>query len=152
MMTLERWYSDHKEVKDWQERTISEGWKLGYVRTLLCRIRHLSELNSKAPHLRAHAERTAINIPIQGNAADIVTAAMLAITANQILKIFGWKLLSQIHDEVILEGPKDSAEQAKDLVVACMSRPFLKDGLSCNPSRVELRVDAKCADNWYDAK
>eukprot|EP00210_Caulerpa_lentillifera_P004393 g4191.t1 len=151
-MTLERWYSDRKEVKDWQERTISEGRKLGYVRTLLGRRRNLLELNSKAPHLRAHAERAAINTPIQGSAADIVTAAMLAIKANQTLKLLGWKLLSQVHDEVILEGPRDSAEQAKDLVVACMSRPFLKDGLSCNPLRVELSVDAKCADNWYDAK
>ncbi|KAL0038670.1 hypothetical protein WJX79_002562 [Trebouxia sp. C0005] len=64
------------------------------------------------------------------------------------LKELGWKLLLQVHDEVILEGPKESALEAQRLVLACMERPF--DGR--NPLLVELVVDSKIADTWYEAK
>jgi DNA polymerase-1 len=64
------------------------------------------------------------------------------------LKKLGWKLLLQVHDEVILEGPTKDAEEAKSLVVQCMSKPF--DGR--NILSVDLAVDAKCALNWYEGK
>lgn len=150
--TLQRWYSDRKGVKIWQEKTIIDGRKTGYVTTLLGRRRNLPDLRSNNGMHRSHAERAAINTPIQGSAADIATAAMLAISANERLKKLSWKLLSQVHDEVILEGPRKSADEAKKIVVNCMSKPFTKDGQPWNPLQVDLSVDAKCADNWYDAK
>lgn len=58
-----------------------------------------------------HALRAAINTPIQGSAADIVMMAMIKLWKSQVLKDLGWKLLLQIHDEVILEGPKESMDQ-----------------------------------------
>jgi DNA polymerase-1 len=95
--------------------------------------------------------RAAINTPIQGSAADVATAAMLRINNNPTLRQLGWKLLLQVHDEVILEGPKESAEVAQDIVIECMKSPF---GDDCGPMplRVELSVDSKYADTWYDAK
>lgn len=122
--------------------------------TLLGRRRKLPRLNSKQPFLKSAAERAAINTPIQGSAADIATAAMLAIKNNERLKVLDWKLLSQVHDEVILEGPQASVEEAQKLVVRCMEKPFpTPDGTGYhNPLKVALVVDSKHADTWYDAK
>ncbi|RWV97598.1 hypothetical protein GW17_00039603 [Ensete ventricosum] len=74
--------------------------------------------------------------------------AMLEIDRNIRLKELGWKLILQVHDEVILEGPTESAELAKAIVIECMSKPFY----GTNFLKVDLVVDAKCAQNWYAAK
>ncbi|KAL9316626.1 hypothetical protein ACSQ67_017627 [Phaseolus vulgaris] len=84
----------------------------------------------------------------QGSAADVAMCAMLQISKNKQLKELGWKLLLQVHDEVILEGPTESAEVAKSIVVECMSKPFHGK----NILKVDLSVDAKCAQNWYSGK
>jgi DNA polymerase-1 len=100
---------------------------------------------------KGHALRASINTPIQGGAADVVTAAMLQIGRSQRegrLKELGYRLLMQVHDEVILEGPRELADEATARVVGLMERPFW----GTNPLRVELAVDAKHADNWYEAK
>lgn len=153
--TVERWYRDRWEVKAWQEATIKNAERSGEVRTLLGRTRPLRpDINSTDRRVKAHAERAAINTPIQGSAADVATAAMLAIDACPRLKALGWRLLMQVHDEVILEGPKASAGEAKALVVAHMTNPWaaLMPPDVLHPLRVELSVDAKVADTWYEAK
>ncbi|GMH39050.1 hypothetical protein BSKO_06948 [Bryopsis sp. KO-2023] len=154
--TLERWYSDRKEVKQWQEETrkLARERKDGhYVTTLLGRRRNLPEIVSKKRPLKSHAERAAINTPIQGSAADIATAAMLCIEENERLKELGWKLLLQVHDEVILEGPEDSADEVKQIVIDCMAKPFPAPGGGYhNPLKVDLSVDCKSAHSWYEAK
>ena len=94
--------------------------------------------------------RRAINTPIQGSAADVVMMAMIKIQESPLLRDLGWTLLLQIHDEVILEGPKESAQQALAEVVRCMENPF--DGVGLKPTEVELSVDANTADTWYEAK
>ncbi|MCI13989.1 DNA polymerase, partial [Trifolium medium] len=92
---------------------------------------------------KGHIERAAINTPVQGSAADVAMCAMIQISNNKRLKELGWKLLLQVHDEVILEGPTESAEVAKSIVVDCMSKPFYGK----NILKVDLSVDAKCAQN-----
>ncbi|ESQ30390.1 hypothetical protein EUTSA_v10011195mg [Eutrema salsugineum] len=144
--TVNLWYNDRQEVRKWQELRKKEAMKDGYVLTLLGRARRFPAYQSNAQ--RNHIKRAAINTPVQGSAADVAMCAMLEISTNQKLKELGWKLLLQIHDEVILEGPMESAEVAKDIVVNCMAKPFNgKNILS-----VDLSVDAKCAQNWYAAK
>ena len=71
--------------------------------TILGRRRQLPDARSKNRALRSHSLRAAINTPIQGSAADVATAAMLRIDGNKKLREMGWKLLLQVHDEVILE-------------------------------------------------
>lgn len=93
-----------------------------------------------------HGLRAAINTPIQGGAADVVIAAMVKLHQDPILKDLGYELLLQIHDEVILEGPSEHAQEALRRVVVVMQNPL------DNPLRVTLEVDAKIADNWSDAK
>ena len=116
---------------------------------MIGRYRSLKGIDSGNRALVAHLERAAINTPIQGGAADIMTLAMLKIARSPTLKELGYKLLLQIHDEVILEGPHEHAAAAKAEVVACMEQPF---DASLPSLRVPLVVDAKTADNWYEAK
>jgi len=146
--TVDRWYGDRPEVREWQVAMRHEAVSSGRVRTLLGRTRSLPEAASRVPSLRSHALRAAINTPIQGSAADVATVAMLSIARDPWLAERGWKLLLQVHDEVILEGPRESADEATARVVGLMERPFW----GTNPLRVELAVDAKHADNWYEAK
>ncbi|KAI7753135.1 hypothetical protein M8C21_023412 [Ambrosia artemisiifolia] len=116
--TVNRWYSGREEVLRWQEARKKEARKIGCVYTLLGRARTFPSTKNATASHRGHIERAAINTPVQ------------------------------VHDEVILEGPTESAEVAKAIVVDCMSKPF--DGK--NILKVGLSVDAKFAQNWYSAK
>uniref|UniRef100_A0A6B2KXQ9 WWE domain-containing protein n=1 Tax=Arcella intermedia TaxID=1963864 RepID=A0A6B2KXQ9_9EUKA len=145
--TLEKWYADRPEVRLWQQKMIAYAKVTGYTRTLLGRYRKLAPLiNSDVKSLASHAERAAINTPLQGGAADIVTRAMILLHRSEKLKKMGWKQLLQIHDELIFEGPAESAEEAKDHIVQVMEHPLEY------PLLIDLIVDAKTADNWYAAK
>lgn len=146
--TVERWYSDRKEVSDWQEQRRFDAREFRRVHTLLGRARWFPSVKNATGSVKGHIERAAINTPVQGSAADVAMCAMLEISKNARLKELGWKLLLQVHDEVILEGPEESEKEAMEIVVHCMSNPF--DGK--NILRVGLSVDAKCAKNWYSAK
>ncbi|TVU23027.1 hypothetical protein EJB05_32756, partial [Eragrostis curvula] len=144
--TLNLWYRDRNEVSDWQECQKKLAREKREVYTLLGRSCHFPRLTH--PSQRGHNERAAINAPVQGSATDVVMCAMLEIESNARLKELGWTLLLQVHDEVILEGPSESAEVAKAIVVECMSKPFY----GTNILKVDLAVDAKCSKNWYAAK
>ncbi|KAJ1398202.1 hypothetical protein B484DRAFT_406723, partial [Ochromonadaceae sp. CCMP2298] len=110
--TLDAWYSDRPEVKAWQDKTQFAVQRQGYVRSIMGRYRRLEDAKDRSNGAAmGHALRAAINTPIQGSAADIVMMAMLKLWRSEVLKGLGWKLLLQIHDEVILEGPKESMEE-----------------------------------------
>ncbi|KAF2309841.1 hypothetical protein GH714_005344 [Hevea brasiliensis] len=146
--TVDLWYRERQEVLKWQQARKQEARQDGRVHTLLGRARIFPSMAHGSNAQKGHIERAAINTPVQGSAADVAMCAMLQISKNDCLKKLGWKLLLQIHDEVILEGPSESAEVARDMVVECMSKPF--NGK--NILKVDLSVDAKCAQNWYSAK
>ncbi|KAG8066421.1 hypothetical protein GUJ93_ZPchr0004g39233 [Zizania palustris] len=146
--TLKLWYRDRKEVLAWQMKQKELAQEKCEVYTLLGRSRRFPNTAYATSGQRGHIERAAINAPVQGSAADVAMCAMLEIDRNTRLKELGWKLLLQVHDEVILEGPTESADLAKSIVVECMSKPFY----GTNVLNVELAVDAKCAQNWYAAK
>ena len=76
--------------------------------------------------------------------------AMIKLWKSETLKSLGWKLLLQVHDEVILEGPKENVDAAMKEVKACMENPF--DSYALFPLKVHLDVDAKSASSWYKAK
>ena len=91
--------------------------------------------------------RQSINSPVQSGAADIVTKAMLHIWKNERLKQLGFKLLLNIHDEVILEGPKEFTDEAVEIIRKCMEEPW--EGM---PKKIEFKIDVKASANWFDAK
>jgi len=94
------------------------------------------------------AQRKAINAPVQGGAADVVIEAMLKADHDERLKELGYKLLMQIHDELIFEGPEETSEDALAVVKDIMEHPF-RDG---SELAVPLPVDARVMSNWADAK
>ena len=143
---IDAWYRDRPEVLEWQKKTIERANKYGYTRTLMGRYRMLPDAMTKNRAKRGHAERAAINTPIQGSAADVMMMAMLKLHRDERLAEMGWKVILQIHDEVILEGPEESYQEAMDIVVNTMERPFEM------PLRVKLEVDAKSDKSWFLAK
>jgi DNA polymerase I len=147
---LDKWYDARKEVRDWQADTKAFVKSAGVTRTLMGRYRHLPEARGKNFRLIGHAERASINTPIQGGAADVAMMAMNKINKNEKLKGLGWILLMQIHDEVILEGPEETAKEAFNEVIACMEAPWVP-GLA--KTAVPLLVDGSYEHKtWYDAK
>jgi DNA polymerase I len=147
---LNKWYIARPEVRDWQEETKKYAKELGHTRTLMGRYRQLPEASGNVRRLIGQAERASINTPIQGGAADVAMMAMNKINTNETLKRLGWVLLMQIHDEVILEGPEETAEEAFEIVVNCMENPWVC-GLA--KTAVPLVVDGSYQyKTWYDAK
>ncbi|CAM9468731.1 unnamed protein product [Chrysoparadoxa australica] len=147
---LKAWYEDRPEVLQWQQNVIESARKGGYTRSLMGRYRKLPKINDAKRGPRGHAERAAINTPVQGGAADVAMMAMIKLVNSEKLKTLGWKLLLQVHDEVILEGPQESVDEAQAEVVHCMENPWDYEGLG--PLKVHLAVDANHAKTWYEAK
>jgi DNA polymerase-1 len=113
---IDNYFSRHKGVRDFIDTTLKEAHEKGYVTTLLQRRRYLPDLKSKNRQAKEFAERTAINTPIQGSAADMIKVAMINI--HRRLKSEGrkTKMLIQVHDELVFEVPENEIEQIKKLV------------------------------------
>ena len=146
--TVAAWYSDRPEVKAWQEEQHQLVQATGKVCTLLGRQRHLPDAQAAKKAAKAHALRAAINTPIQGGAADIAMLAMLELRRSTRLKELGWRLLMQVHDEVILEGSQETSEEALAEVKHVMEHPFGGENLLL----CALDVSANFAGCWYEAK
>jgi len=101
-------------VSAWIDRTISDARELGYVKTMMNRIRYVPDINSDNRSRREFAERTAINTPIQGTAADLIKLAMIRVADS--LSTDKAKLILQIHDELVLEVLEDELETTTEIV------------------------------------
>jgi len=147
---LQAWYDSRPEVEQWQKETKETAQREGITRTMMGRYRQLPDAMGRNRKLLGHSLRASINTPIQGGAADVAMMAMNKINDSEKLKKLGWILLMQIHDEVILEGPEETAEEAFEEVVQCMQEPWT---LGLPKTSVPLLVDGSCCHkNWYDAK
>jgi DNA polymerase-1 len=112
----------------------------GYVTTLLGRKRYIPELQARNPSLRGAGERMAINMPIQGTAADIIKIAMIRVADRLASDGFAARMLLQVHDELLFEVPRDEVER-----LAAMVRETMQSAL---PLDVPLTVDVKVGDDW----
>lgn len=144
--TLKLWYKERQEVKRWQENCRRFARKHKFVETILGRRRHLPDVDSRVFSQRAHAERAAINAPLQGSAADLVMVAMLRLHNDHTLRALGWRVVLQIHDEIVFEGPEHSAEIARQVIQDIMLHPLDK------PLRVAMTVEPRIVRSWFDAK
>lgn len=143
--SLRKWYSARKEVEIWQNNVRELAKESAFSQTYLGRYRNLNnKISVKKTHF--HALRAAINTPIQGGAADIVIAAMVKIKKNKKFDDLGFKILLQIHDEIIMEGPEENAEEALRLLKEDMENPVDYE------FAVKMEVDAKIGNNWYESK
>ena len=131
-------------VKKYMEDIKQTGREQGYVSTLFGRRRALPELKSKNFNMRSFGERVAMNTPIQGTAADIIKIAMVRVRDRLLRDGLQSRLILQVHDELILEAPKDEQETAMRLLTEEMEHAFRMDA--------PLVAEAKAGHSWYDAK
>jgi DNA polymerase-1 len=115
----------------------------GFVSTLNGRKRFLRDIHSKNWTIRAFAERTAINTPIQGTAADIIKMAMISVYKSLNQKGFRTKMLLQVHDELLFEAPVEELEAVKLVIKESMEKAF--------EMLVPLEVNIGVGKNWLDA-
>lgn len=141
---IERYFESFPGVKKFMEEVVKQAKRDGFVTTLLYRRRYLPEINSRNFNLRSFAERTAMNTPIQGSAADIIKKAMIEMAEKLRVEGLKSKLLLQVHDELIFEVPQDEIEIMNKLVPEVME--------SAVELSVPLKVDVDHGDTWYDAK
>ena len=141
---ISRYLESYPKVKDYMEEIVREAKQKGYVTTLLHRRRYLPEITSRNFNLRSFAERTAMNTPIQGSAADIIKKAMIDMAGRLKAEKLQTRLLLQVHDELIFEAPPEEIETLKIIVPDVMENAV--------ELKVPLKVDYSYGPTWFDAK
>ncbi|MBB5324518.1 DNA polymerase-1 [Anoxybacillus tepidamans] len=139
-----RYFASFPGVKQYMEDIVQQAKQKGYVTTLLHRRRYLPDITSRNFNLRSFAERTAMNTPIQGSAADIIKKAMIDLADRLKKEQLQARILLQVHDELILETPKAEVERLTKIVPEVMENAI--------ELRVPLKVDYHFGSTWYDAK
>ncbi len=141
---IQDYFRNFPKVKEWIDLIKKMAHKKRYVETISYRRRYLPDINSKNFNLRTFSERTAINTPIQGSAADIIKIAMIRMQKEIEKRNLKTNMLLQIHDELIFETPKSEIPLLKKIV------PHVMD--SAVKLNVPLQVDFHYGENWFDEK
>jgi DNA polymerase I len=140
---IEAYFAGFPRVRQFIDRTLEEARASGVVKTMYGRRRLVPELNSRNGQIRGAAERVAVNLPIQGSAADIMKRAMIEVHAALVAHPDARMILT-VHDELLFEVPKARAEEMAEIVRERMQ--------AAAQLRVPLTVDVGIGDNWKDAK
>ena len=140
---IKNYFDTYPKLKEYMDANIAFAREHGYVKTVMNRKRRLKDINSRNSVVRGHAERNAINAPIQGSAADIIKVAMVDI--HNKLEQLGLKskLLLQVHDELVFDALKEELNILKPLVKKAMEEAY--------SSSVPLVVDLGEGLNWLEA-
>ena len=141
---MEHYFNRYSGVHTYMQSIVEQAKRDGFVTTLLGRRRNIPELFSKNYNLRAFGERVALNAPIRGTAADIMKLAMLGVRKALADAGLSSRVILQVHDELLVEAPKEEAERVLEIVKREMECAYTLD--------VPLTVDANVGETWYDAK
>jgi DNA polymerase-1 len=137
------YFATYPGIQDFMHQTIAFAREHGYVKTMMGRRRYLPQIYSKNRQLREFAERTSINTPIQGSAADLIKKAMIDIHRAIITKNLSCKMILQVHDELVFEVPQPELDQVTRLVKTKMETAL--------PLTIPLKVDIGFGANWLEA-
>jgi DNA polymerase-1 len=137
------YFERYSGVKKFLDRQIAETRDTGFTRTMFGRVRQIPEINSPQPNLRNFAERTAMNTPMQGAAADLIKLAMIELD-RRLADGFESRMILQVHDELLFEGPENEIPRLGKLVKEVME--------GVHKLRVPLLVEAKPGANWSELK
>ena len=140
---IDTYFEQYPNIKSYMDSNIALAKEKGYVETIMKRKRILPDINSNNPVVRGHAERNAINAPIQGSAADIIKIAMINIFASFEEKQLKSKMLLQVHDELIFDVHLSELKQVQEIV-----KDKMENAVKLN---VALDVEMNHADNWLAA-
>ncbi len=139
---IDRYFARYQGVKEFIERTLAETRKDGYVRTLFGRLRPIPDITSRNPSQRGFAERTAVNTPLQGTAADLIKLAMIALDRKLAERRLKTRMVLQVHDELLFEVPLEESGEVQALVKAEMEGVI--------KLKVPLVADLGFGPNWRD--
>jgi len=139
---IENYLTRFQGVDAFMKSIVEEARKDGFVKTLTGRRRFIPDINSRNFNRKSFAERTAINTPIQGTAADIIKIAMLNLE-EKLKNHPEWKMLLQVHDELVFEIPESDVDEAKELISDVMQNAM--------DIGVPLDVEAGIGQNWLEA-
>ena len=137
------YFERYSGVKKYLDQQVDEVRKAGFTKTLFGRIRPIPEINSPQPNMRGFAERTAMNTPMQGTAADLIKLAMIEVD-RRLADHFESKMILQVHDELLFEAPEREIPRLTKIVKEVME--------GVRKLRVPLLVDVKIGPNWRDLK
>lgn len=140
---IDRYFARYPGVLAYMERTRAQAAEQGFVETLFGRRLYLPDINAKNPALRKGAERTAINAPMQGTAADIIKRAMVAVDTWLTDSGLDARVILQVHDELVLEVREDLVEQVQEEI-----RPYMSNAAQLD---VPLLVEVGVGSNWDEA-
>ncbi|MGL9893555.1 DNA polymerase I [Enterococcus mundtii] len=141
---IDTYFEKYPGVKEYMERIVREAKDQGFVETLYHRRRYLPDINSRNYNIRSFAERTAINTPIQGSAADILKIAMIELDKRLKESDLQATMLLQVHDELVFEVPESELERLDKLVSEVMEQAVAL--------HVPLITDSSWGKTWYEAK
>ena len=141
---IAKYFEMYPKIKEYMNFNVESARKNGYAITLFNRRRYIREINSQNYNLRQFGERAAMNMPLQGTAADIIKIAMINVHKKLIEGGYKSKLILQVHDELIIDALKSEAEEVKNLLKFEMENAVKLS--------VPLDVDVSVCENWYDAK
>ena len=141
---IARYFDRYPGVKRFMDEAVRKGYDQGYAVTMMGRRRQLPELKAGNANTRNFGERAAMNTPVQGTAADIIKLAMVRV--HEALKKEGLKarLILQVHDELLIEAPKEEEEKVGRILRECMEQVY--------PLRVPLVAEVKMGESWYETK
>ena len=138
---IDAYFNTYPRLKEFMDEQIAFARKHGYVETVLGRRRYLPSINSQNWVVKGQAERTAINAPVQGSAADVIKVAMVKL--HEILKDYQTQMLLQVHDELVFEVPKNELDTLQPIIQSTMESALTFD--------VPLVVDCGFGNNWLEA-
>ena len=141
---IDDYFRRYPRIRAFIRRCIADARRDGFVRTILGRRRPISNIDSRNQAVRAQAERLAVNTVVQGSAADLIKLAMINLHRRIQQERLPLRMLLQVHDELVCEGPRDAAPQLGRTIAEVMS--------SAMRLRVPLKVDVATGENWLDAK
>ncbi len=141
---IESYFETYPGIKKYMDENIDQARKNGFVSTILGRRRILRDINSRNAILRGHAERNAINTPVQGSAADMIKLAMIAIDKEMTKRKMQSLMTLQVHDELVFDVVKTELEELKDLVITQMQNAL--PGL-----KVPIIAEVGLGENWLEA-
>ena len=141
---IEAYFTRYPGIKSFLADMVQSAKDLGYASTLMGRRRYLPELTSAKYMTRQFGERVAMNMPIQGTAADIIKVAMIKVYTRLREEGYKARLILQVHDELLIDCPKAEADRVKMLLKESMESAF--------PMEVPLKVSVAAGATWYDAK
>ena len=141
---IETYFAEFPGVHEYMQQAVAFAREHGYVETLLHRRRYLPDIKARNFNQRSFAERTAMNTPIQGSAADIIKKAMIKMHGALQDEHLQARMLMQVHDELLFEAPGQEIARLKEIVPHVMDTAVALD--------VPLKVESAAGDTWYDVK